>query len=112
LQALPEPRVNTRKIAHNAAAFRALFPHVGTLELTRSWAGRIDLTPDVIPIIDQPEPGLFVAAGFSGHGFALGPSVGKQIAGWIVDGRTSLDLSAFRLSRFAEGTSAVASKAL
>jgi len=110
LRALPEPHVNTRKIAHNAAAFRALFPHVGALDLARRWAGRIDLTPDVIPIIDQPAPGLFVAAGFSGHGFALGPSVGKQIAEWI-DGRSSLDLSAFRLSRFAEGVAA-AGKAL
>jgi glycine/D-amino acid oxidase-like deaminating enzyme len=59
----------------------------------------------VIPIIDQPHPdnGLYVAAGFSGHGFALGPSIGKQLAEWIADGRTSLDLKPFRLSRFAEG---------
>src|SRR6185369_3202294 len=51
--------------------FRALFPRVGDLDLARSWAGRIDLTPDVIPIIDQPAPRLFVAAGFSGQGVAL-----------------------------------------
>ncbi len=113
MDALPEPLVNSKKIAHNAAAFRALFPHVGNLDLARTWAGRIDLTPDVIPIIDQPvaAPGLFVAAGFSGHGFALGPSVGKQVAEWIIKGRPLLDLSAFRLSRFGEGPGAVASKA-
>ena len=112
---LPEPRVNHKKIAQNSAAFRALFPHVGMLDLARTWAGRIDLTPDVIPIIDQPGavPGLFVAAGFSGHGFALGPSVGKQLAEWIVAGRPSLDLSPFRLSRFDErGASDVVPKAL
>ena len=114
VRGLPEPHVNKKKIAHNVAAFHALFPHVGSLGLTRTWGGRIDLTPDVIPIIDQPSaaPGLFVAAGFSGHGFALGPSVGKQIAEWIVEGRPSLDLSAFRLSRFDEGAGAIASKAL
>jgi glycine/D-amino acid oxidase-like deaminating enzyme len=114
LRALPEPRVNEKKVAHNAAAFRALFPHVGALGLARTWAGRIDLTPDAIPIIDQPSavPGLFLAAGFSGHGFALGPSVGKQIAEWIVDGRPSLDLSAFRLSRFDEGAVKTTNKAL
>jgi glycine/D-amino acid oxidase-like deaminating enzyme len=111
--ALPEPRVNNRKIEQNAAAFRALFPHIGSVDLARTWAGRIDLTPDVIPIIDQPAalPGLFVAAGFSGHGFALGPSVGKQLAEWIVEGRSSLNLAPFRLSRFEEGD-VVAAKAL
>ena len=112
---LPEPGVNHKKIAQNSAAFRALFPHVGMLDLARTWAGRIDLTPDVIPIIDQPGavPGLFVAAGFSGHGFALGPSVGKQLAEWIVAGRPSLDLSPFRLSRFDErGASDVVPKAM
>jgi glycine/D-amino acid oxidase-like deaminating enzyme len=106
--------VNEKKVAHNAAAFRALFPHVGPLRLARTWAGRLDLTPDAIPIIDQPSTiqGLFVAAGFSGHGFALGPSVGKQIAEWILDGKSSLELAAFRLSRFAEGATSTANKAL
>ena len=113
-RALPEPQVNEKKVAHNAAAFRALFPHVGPLRLARTWAGRLDLTPDAIPIIDQPSTiqGLFVAAGFSGHGFALGPSVGKQIAEWILDGKSSLELAAFRLSRFAEGATSTANKAL
>lgn len=111
---LPEPRVNDHKIAQNAAAFRALFPHIAALDLARTWAGRIDLTPDLIPIVDQTAavPGLFVAAGFSGHGFALGPSVGKQLAEWIVAGRPSLDLSPFRLSRFHKGAGDVAAKAL
>jgi glycine/D-amino acid oxidase-like deaminating enzyme len=111
---LPEPHVNKRKIAHNAAAFRTLFPHVGPLALERAWAGRFDLTPDAIPIIDRPNTvsGLLIAAGFSGHGFALGPSVGKQVAEWIVDGKSSLDLAAFRLSRFAEGATKAANKAL
>jgi glycine/D-amino acid oxidase-like deaminating enzyme len=114
IRGLPEPRVNESKVAHNAAAFRTLFPHVGSLGLDRSWAGRLDLTPDAIPIVDQPNamPGLFVAAGFSGHGFALGPSVGKQMTEWILDGKPSLDLAAFRLSRFAEGAAGTASKAL
>jgi len=113
-QQLLEPRVNDKKIAQNAAAFRGLFPHIGAIDLARTWAGRIDLTPDVIPIIDQPAamPGLFVAAGFSGHGFALGPSVGKQLAEWIVDGRSSLDLAPFCLSRFQNAQAAVEAKAL
>lgn len=102
---LPEPRVNARKVERNLAAFKALFPHLSHLQLNRMWAGRIDLTPDVIPIIDRPDRNrdIFVAAGFSGHGFALGPSVGKQLAEWIVRGKSSLDLHKFRLARFVEG---------
>lgn len=101
----PEPPTNRAKLAHNLSAFRALFPHLGALELERAWAGRIDLTPDVIPIMDRPwaDRALYIAAGFSGHGFALGPSVGRQMALWITRGRPALDLSPFRLSRFTEG---------
>jgi sarcosine oxidase subunit beta len=42
----------------------------------------IDLTPDALPVIDAPESvaGLVVAAGFSGHGFCLGPISGLLCA--------------------------------
>lgn len=111
---LPEPSTNDRKIELNAARFRALFPHLGDIPLDRRWAGRLDLTPDVIPIIDRlsGHEGLLIAAGFSGHGFALGPSIGKQITEWICNGKPSLDLRPFRLSRFQEGSVARAQKAL
>lgn len=111
---LPEPSTNDRKIERNAARFRALFPHLGDIPLDARWAGRLDLTPDVIPIIDRPanHEGLLIAAGFSGHGFALGPSIGKQISEWICDGRPSLNLSPFRLSRFWEGNVVTTHKAL
>jgi glycine/D-amino acid oxidase-like deaminating enzyme len=111
---LPEPYPNHDKIGHNLDRFRELFPHLGTIALAREWAGRIDLTPDVVPIVDRPLPSrpVYVACGFSGHGFALGPSVGKQLAEWIVDGRPSIELRAFRYSRFAEGDVVSAPQAL
>jgi glycine/D-amino acid oxidase-like deaminating enzyme len=114
VRALPEPAVNTRKVTHNLARLNELFPHLGGIALERGWAGRLDLTPDAIPILERPAqvPGLFIAAGFSGHGFALGPSLGKQFCEWITDGRPSLDLAPFRLSRFAEGIVHSAKKAL
>jgi glycine/D-amino acid oxidase-like deaminating enzyme len=111
---LPEPVPNQHKIDRNLASFREMFPHLGPIGLERSWAGRIDLTPDVIPILDQPRmfPGLFVAAGFCGHGFALGPSIGRQMAQWIHGGRPSIDLDAFRLGRFWDGGAQHAKQAL
>jgi glycine/D-amino acid oxidase-like deaminating enzyme len=51
--------------------------------------------------------GLWVAAGFSGHGFKIAPAVGQLVADLVVDGRSSdanVLESDFRLSRFAEGT--------
>jgi sarcosine oxidase subunit beta len=61
---------------------RAVFPAVSECALARSWAGLEAFTPDDLPILG-PVPGiggLLVAAGFSGHGFALGPMIGDILA--------------------------------
>jgi len=78
------------------------FPFIGRILLIRGFAGITTWSPDHIPIIDRvPEfNNLFIAAGFSGHGFCLGPIVGKLLAEWTVDGKASMDLSAFSWSRF------------
>lgn len=79
-----------------------VFPVLGDAPLERVWVGTYECTPDLSPIIgpvEAPE-GFFVCAGFSGHGFCLGPYVGKLMAEWIVDGTPSLDLSAFHYQRF------------
>lgn len=100
-----EPRVNARKVAHNERRFYELFPWLFGLGLARTWAGYIDLTPDLIPVLGEvgAPAGLYLATGFSGHGLALGPLVGKLLSEWILDGRPSLDLKPFRPGRFAEG---------
>jgi sarcosine oxidase subunit beta len=71
------------------------------------WSGIYDITPDWHPIIDEVPAGsgFFVAAGFSGHGFKLGPAVGVMIADMVMRTRAptgGLDRRMFRLSRFAE----------
>ena len=47
---------------------------------SRRRAGYIDMTPDEIPVISPLDavPGLFLASGFSGHGFGLGPGAGRR----------------------------------
>ncbi len=79
-----------------------LFPVLEKAHIIRSWAGLTDWTPDAKPIIDRAPQleGFFLASGFSGHGFCLGPMVGRLLTEWIVDGAPSLDLTAFRWSRF------------
>jgi sarcosine oxidase subunit beta len=74
-------------------------PVLARAETTRSWVGLEGLTADEMPIIDHVA-GVHVAAGFCGHGFAIGPVVGQLLSEWLLDGRPSLDVSAFRLDRF------------
>ena len=61
---------------------RAVYPPLGDPKVAQSWAGLEAFTPDEIPVLG-PVPGidgLLVAAGFSGHGFALAPAVGDVLA--------------------------------
>jgi sarcosine oxidase subunit beta len=46
-------------------------------------SGVYDLTPDAQPVIDELADGLWVAAGFSGHGFMIAPSTGQLVAGTL-----------------------------
>lgn len=97
-------RVNERAVRAAAREFHRLFPGLGHLELERTWAGFIELTPDLLPVLGpvaRPH-GLHLGVGAS-HGFSMGPVIGRLLAEAIVDGRPSLDLSPFRPSRFVEG---------
>src|SRR5436189_170815 len=86
-------------------AGQRVLPSLPPLGIARRWAGYIDAAPDLIPVLGEvPQLGGFVlATGFSGHGFAMGPVAGRLVSEVILDGKPSLDLSAFRFSRFAEG---------
>ncbi|GIH25737.1 oxidoreductase [Acrocarpospora phusangensis] len=83
-----------------AGRFSGRFPGLPDVSFVTSYAGCYDVTPDFNPIIGPAGPdGLFVAAGFSGHGFKISPAVGRIAAEMI----TGAALPDFRLSRFAEG---------
>jgi glycine/D-amino acid oxidase-like deaminating enzyme len=102
------PRIppNVRRAHGTAALFRNLFRDAVDATIAKSWAGQIDVLPDALPVIDAPAeiPGLVIATGFSGHGFGLGPAVGRIVAA-LVEGRDPrIALDAFRLDRFARGT--------
>jgi len=77
-------------------------PFFRNVNIIRAFAGLTQNTADAVAILDKaPElENMFLAVGFSGHGFCLGPIVGKLIAEWIVDGKSSMDLSKLRLNRF------------
>lgn len=79
------------------------FPLLRDCKIIRTWSGMTDKTADGIPVISNVEevPGLTIAAGLSGHGFAIGPSVGLAVSELVLDGRShTIDISPLRYDRF------------
>jgi glycine/D-amino acid oxidase-like deaminating enzyme len=81
-------------------------PALAGIEFEESWAGMIDTTPDVVPVMDNVAgyPGLYLAAGFSGHGFGIGPGAGQVMANLVTGRQVAYDLTRFRLPRFSDGS--------
>ena len=99
-----------RSLAPSASQIRSIVDRVAQVlpiatraPVARAWGGLIDMTPDALPVSDAPEflSGLVIAAGFSGHGFCLGPVSGLLCADLALGRVPRHDLSAFRLGRFA-----------
>lgn len=90
-----------------ANKFMTRFPTLSQARLVTGYAGAYEVTPDYNPVIgSSPVEGLYLCAGFSGHGFKLSPVVGEMMASCILEGHSGdpkIDLSLFRLSRFEEG---------
>ncbi|WTW94071.1 FAD-binding oxidoreductase [Streptomycetaceae bacterium NBC_01309] len=97
----------TAETERAALRFAARFPGLPDAGFASSYAGCYDATPDFNPVIGPAGPeGLFVAAGFSGHGFKIAPAVGTLVADLLCEGASShpdIRGTDFRLERFAEG---------
>ena len=81
------------------------FPGAAQAEFRGGYASIYDVTPDWQPAlgpVDDVE-GLFVAAGFSGHGVKLSPALGEELARWLCGQVPTVDLERFSLRRFREG---------
>jgi sarcosine oxidase subunit beta len=87
-----ETLVDSVRASRDIAA--AVYPATAALPTARSWAGLEAFTPDGLPLIGAVPgiAGLFVAAGFCGHGFALAPVVGDIVARLVLglDARPAL----------------------
>lgn len=77
-------------------------PALKNVRVVRQWAGLYDITPDSQPILG-PVPsvgGFYNCVGFSGHGFMLGPVIGKMMADVICGEKPPLALQVLDLGRF------------
>jgi sarcosine oxidase subunit beta len=79
------------------------YPPAAGLLVVRAWAGLYDMTPDAHPLIGWADDGVYVACGFSGHGFMQSPAVGSAVAHELLGREAPVDLAPYRLERFADG---------
>ncbi|MGH6644976.1 MAG: NAD(P)/FAD-dependent oxidoreductase, partial [Bradyrhizobium sp.] len=102
LDPVPDNRLLDQALANLRKAHPAF---AGVVEAQR-WGGLIDVTPDAVPVISDVAavPGFFVATGFSGHGFGLGPGAGRLMADIVAGDSPIVDPAPFRFSRFSDGS--------
>jgi glycine/D-amino acid oxidase-like deaminating enzyme len=84
------------------------FPVFKDVPIVDRWAGLIDVTPDAVPVISPVAslPGFYLASGFSGHGFGIGPASGRLIADLVTGAPPIVDPAPFRFERFARSRAA------
>jgi glycine/D-amino acid oxidase-like deaminating enzyme len=107
--AMPEPRarwtaveeVDEALVEDRRARLDHRYPPAAGAPVVRAWAGLYDMTPDAHPIIGWVDHGVYAACGFSGHGFMQSPAVGRAVAEELLELPPSLDLTPYRLDRFA-----------
>lgn len=101
-----DPAISPRELKRAHSNLIASFPQLAQARVAASWAGMIDTTPDLVPMISEVAtlPGLVLSTGYSGHGFGIGPGAGRLTAD-IALGRTPVvDAAPFRFSRFTDGS--------
>ena len=101
-----DPRPSRRSVDNAFSNLVATFPVFTSASVADTWAGMIDVMPDLVPVISAIEkyPGLFVSTGYSGHGFGIGPGAGRLTANLVTGCDPGVDPTPFRFSRFTDGT--------
>ena len=93
---------SSEKVYSTLKAGFEICPSLKGLQMRRFWGGSIDLTPDALPVLDKLPgiEGVYVASGFSGHGFGIAPAVGHILYHLILGTIPKLAFQSFALERF------------
>ncbi len=91
-------------VADVQARMERRFPPLAGAKLVASYAALYDVTADWYPFVGprQGLAGYADASGGSGHGFKIGPAIGKELADWICDGRTNTEFARLSYDRLAQ----------
>jgi len=101
-----DPAVDEEWLAEAVINLTKCFPDMKGVRILQAWAGLIDTTPDLVPVISTVDglQGLIVASGFSGHGFGLGPGAGLLVSEMVMHKTPYSDIGQFSLNRFKKGS--------
>ena len=101
-----DPIADEAVIERMLSALKLQFDGCENAKASHAWAGMIETTPDFVPVLDEvsAQPGVFLATGFSGHGFGIGLAAGKAMSELICGRSSEHDLTRFRFSRFSDGS--------
>jgi sarcosine oxidase subunit beta len=106
LSATGDPRTERQRWRHHVrVCIEDMLPELTYVPFDLLVEGYYDVTPDHQPILGPVDPAgrLWLAAGFSGHGFMIAPAVARLVTDALVDRRLDPLLDAFSLERFAAG---------
>ncbi len=97
-----DPKPSRAMLNHALASLQKDYPVFKKALIKEQWAGVIDVTPDAVPVISAVDnlPGFFLATGFSGHGFGIGPGAGRLAADLVTGARPCVDPTPFSFDRF------------
>ncbi len=97
-----DDRPRPSDVAQLGEALIQRWPLLSDAPIVHTWAGLREMTPDDHGVVGElpDHPGIFVAAGFSGHGFMQGPAVGLVTAALVTGSPPPVDASALSPTRF------------
>lgn len=82
-------------------AFHTVYPQIKAEDIEYFWGGRIAFTPDLLPHLHEPAPGILAGLGFNGRGVAMGSTMGRVMAERALGKRTEdLDVPTTGLPRY------------
>jgi glycine/D-amino acid oxidase-like deaminating enzyme len=101
-----DPQADMAMVDEGIAAMRREFPALANLRMVQAWGGMIDSTPDAVPVISTVPslPGLVLSAGYSGHGFGIGPGAGRLAADLVMNDEPVVDPTPYRYARLVDGS--------
>lgn len=100
-----DPTPDMTLVEEALASLRADLPGL-EVACAEAWGGTIDSTPDAVPVISAVDglKGFFLATGFSGHGFGIGPAAGRLAADLVAGDTPIVDPHPYRYKRLVDGT--------